>query len=367
LHIRALALKTLGLPFLQRKRLHATRYVRRVLCIRVDRVGDMVLSTPAFQAIKDAWPQSRLTVLASPFNAPILENNPHVDEVIIYNRRAGLLKKMKQILQMRLHPFDLAIDLHADDELPTAFLAVLSRAAHRIGYSSFGREAFFTGPPVPIEVRRPVVDSLLGLLRENGIVFDDGQAPRIYLSDTEKRWAGEWLAGQGMFHGPWIAIHPGAHYETQRWPAEYYAELIGLIRRQSCADIILLGGPSDAGVIGEVMTRVREDVCLSIQDDLRKFLAILSQCRMLVCNNSGPLHCAAALGIPTLSFMGPTVKERWIPVGEGHHVLRRDELPCIGCNSGQCRIKTHDCMRLIRPDTVFGIIQQGLEHGIPIS
>ena len=327
----------------------------------------MVLSTPAFQAIKAAWPQSRLTVLASPANAPILENNPHVDEVIIYNRRAGVSEKMRQIAAMRSRRFDLAIDLHADEALPTAFLAAMSRAAHRIGYASFGREVFFTGPPVQIEERRPVVDSLLGLLKENGIVSGDSRLPRIYLSDAEKRWAGEWLKGHGLLPGSWIAIHPGAHYETQRWPAQYYAALIDLIRRQSRAEVILLGGPSDTGVIGEVMTLIKENVCLSIQEDLRKFLALLSQCRMLVCNNSGPLHCAAALDVPTLSFMGPTVKERWTPVGEGHHVLRRDELPCIGCNSGHCRIKTHDCMRLIRPEAVWEIIQQGLEHGAPLS
>lgn len=175
----------------------------------------------------------------------------------------------------------------------------------------------------------------------------------IYLSADEQEWAKRWLEHHGLSGRNVIAIHPGAHYETQRWPGEYYAELIGRIGRHGQAEVLLLGGPSDAKVVGEILAGGKGDTRACIQDDLRKFLAILSRCRMLVCNNSGPLHCAAALGIPTLSFMGPTVKERWMPLGGGHRVLRRDELPCIGCNSGRCLIETHDCMRLIAPEAAF--------------
>jgi lipopolysaccharide heptosyltransferase II len=321
----------------------------------------MVLSTPVFQAIKAAWPHARLTVMASPANAPILKNNPHVDEVIIYNRKAGLREILRQILQMRSRQFDLAIDLHADEALQTAFLTAMSHATHRIGYAAFGREVFFNGPMVNIERNKHVLDSMFGLLKAIGIFPPhNGIKPSLYISDDEKEWARQWLDDHGLLNKTRIAVHPGAHYETQRWPVEYYAELMGLIRQQSSAEIILLGGPSDTKVVEEILTNGQGNICVCIQVDLRKFLAILSQCRMLICNNSGPLHCAAALDIPTLSFMGPTVKELWMPVGEGHRVLRMDELPCIGCNSGHCSIKTHECMRLIRPEAVHEIVKREL-------
>ncbi len=360
LNLRGVALKTLGLPFSRGKERLVPRDVRRILCIRIDRVGDMVLSTPTFQAIKRAWPQARLTILSSPANAPILENNPHVDDVIIYDHQAGLVEKIRQILQIRAFHFDLAIDLHADEELQTALLAAMSRSKHRIGYAGFGREAFLNGSLVNVDKHKHVVDAMLALLRQNGIASPKSGKPVVYLSADEREWAGRWLDGHGLCGKVLIAVHPGAYYETQRWPIEYYAGLIDLMCQQTQWEVILLGGSSDAKVIDEILTRCERDISAYVQNDMRKFLAILSRCQMLVCNNSGPLHCAAALNIPTLSFMGPTVKELWMPMGEGHRVLRLDDLPCIGCNSGRCRIKTHDCMRMIGPEAAFKIIQKEL-------
>ncbi len=359
--VRRLILAMLGFfPFRGKRWSSLPQDIRRILCIRVDRVGDMVLSTPAFQALREALPQAHITVMASPANAPILECNPHVDEVVIYDRLARLPKKIEQLLQMRSRRFDLAIDLLAGDDLQTAVLAAMSGAPHRIGYAAFGREVFFNGPLVNMVRNEPMVDATLGLLKQIGIVSPDSRRPRIYLSADEKGWARQWLDEHGLLKRERIAIHPGAFYKTQRWPAEYYAALTELICRKTQAQVLLLGGPADAGIISEITARIKEDRCLCLQDDLRKCLAILSQCRMLVCNNSGPLHCAAALDIPTLSFMGPTVKEQWMPVGEIHRVFRRDDLPCIGCNSGSCRIETHDCMRLIRPEVVFENIRNEL-------
>ena len=355
LNARGFALKTIGLLLFQKNIIPLLRNIESILFVRVDRVGDMALSTPALRAIKAALPHVRLTVMASPANAPILKNNPDVDEVIVYDRSTSLLDKMKFINGLRSHRFDLVIDPYADYELKTAWLAGMSGSTHRIGYAVFGREIFFNCPSPKIEGNKHFVDGALDLLKRIGISSENRNLA-IYLGADEQAWADQWLQENG-FHGKKVvAIHPGAYYETQRWLPEHYAELIRLIREQSQADVILFGGPSDIKVVDDIRSRVKMDSCVCIQDDLRKFLAILSQCQVLVCNNSGPLHCAAALKIPTISFMGPTVKEQWMPLGDIHCVLRLDDLPCIGCNCGWCKIKTHDCMRLISPEIVIEII-----------
>ena len=352
LNARGFALKTLTLFLFQRNIIPLLRNIGSILFIRVDRVGDMALSTPALRAIKAALPKVQLTVMASLANAPILKNNPDVDEVIVYDRSAGLLEKMRFINGLRSLHFDLAIDPYTDYELKTAWLAGMSGAAHRIGYAAFGREIFFNCPVPKIEGNRHFVDGVLDLLKRIGIPSEN-RSPAIYIGADEQVWAGQWLQENG-FHGKKIvAIQPGAYYKTQRWLPEHYAELIRLIRRQTALEVVLLGGPSDASVIEDILVRLNHTVCVSIQGDIRKFFAILSQCLLLVCNNSGPLHCAGALKIPTISFIGPTVKEQWMPVGDIHRVLRLDDLPCIGCNRGWCKIKTHDCMRLIRPERVM--------------
>jgi ADP-heptose:LPS heptosyltransferase len=85
---------------------------------------------------------------------------------------------------------------------------------------------------------------------------------------------------------------------------------------------------------------------------IKDLIGLIGIADVVVCNNSGPLHLAAALGTPTVSVMGPTVKERWMPIGSEHVVLRDHDLSCIGCNRGYCRIGTHDCMKNIAPSMV---------------
>jgi lipopolysaccharide heptosyltransferase II len=355
LNARGFALKSLSILLFQRKRFPALRNIGSILFIRVDRVGDMVLSTPAFRAIKAALPEVHLTVMASPANAPVLKNNPDVDEVIVYDRSAGLPVKKKFIGGLRSRHFDLAVDPYTDYELKTAWLAGMSGAVHRIGHAAFGREIFFNSPSQEIDGEKHFVYSALDLLKRIDI-SSENREPAIYLGADEEAWADQWVK-ENEFEGKKIvAIHPGAYYETQRWLPEYYAGLIDMIRRKTPLEVVLLGGLPDAIVIEDILAGRKPPVCVSVQDDIRKFFAILSQCRLLVCNNSGPLHCAVALGIPTISFIGPTVKERWMPIGDIHRVLRKDDLPCIGCNLGYCKIKTHDCMRLIEPKEVFEII-----------
>ena len=122
---------------------------KNILFIRTDRLGDMVLSTPALTAIKARWPGARLTVLASPINVGVLKNNPYVDEVIVYSAEAPLSERRRVVENIRSRAFDLAVDPYDDYELKTAWLAWRSGAALRIGYEIGGRENFFNGPTLP--------------------------------------------------------------------------------------------------------------------------------------------------------------------------------------------------------------------------
>lgn len=325
-----------------------------ILFIRIDRLGDMVLSTPAYQAIKSAFPRSRLTVMASPANASILKNNPHLDDVILYDPFASLSEKYRLLKGLRGRPFDLAIDPCDDDEMETAWAAWMSGAGIRAGYAAYGREVFLNVSKQRNE-NKHFIEVTLDLLRTIGIPSGKSE-PAVYFDADEQSWATQWIEEKGFQNKVLVAIHPGAYYDTQRWPAEYYADLIRLLRAHTEAEVIVFGGLTDAAVIARVLAKVSSPVCVFLQEDTRKFLALLSRCRVLVCNNSGPLHCAVALKVPTISFMGPTVKARWAPIGNIHQVLREDNLPCIGCNLGYCKIETHDCMRLIKPEKVKNLI-----------
>ena len=255
LNTRGVVLKTLSLFLSRKKAAPLPQNIQSILFIRVDRIGDMVLSTPAFQAIKAALPQSRLTVMASPANAPILKNNQDVDEVIVYDRSAVLQERIKIITQLRSRHFSLAIDPYTDYELKAARLAYISRAAHGVGYAAFGRELFFNCPVPKVEGHRHFIDLTLDLLKGIGIPSKN-RTPVIYLGADEQAWVGQWLQENGFQGKKIVAIHPGAFYETQRWLPEHYAELIRLILQQTPLEVILLGGPSDTIVVDDILVRL---------------------------------------------------------------------------------------------------------------
>ena len=155
-----------------------------------------------------------------------------------------------------------------------------------------------------------------------------------------------------------MGIHPGAYYESQRWLPEYFAELINKINEQKKYLAILFHGPEDFNIAKTIKNMVRKNILTFVSYDLRKFLALQSLCQVFICNNSGPLHLAVAQKIQTISFMGPTEKSRWIPVGSSHKVFRIDTLPCIGCKEGHCKFDTHDCMRMISPSIVIDALNR---------
>jgi ADP-heptose:LPS heptosyltransferase len=230
-------------------------------------------------------------------------------------------------------------------------------SAHRIGYAGHGREIFLHRSLPRGDGKAPFVSRALELLKDVGI-DPVHTLPTIYLDDQERSWAKQWITDQGLREAKLIGIHPGAYYPTQRWPTAYYAELTRLIHECVGTEVILFGGPGDRVVIDEILSEVPFPVISALHTNIRQFFALLPHCKVIVCNNSGPLHCAAALGVPTISFMGPTVKERWMPVGNAHQVLRRDELPCIGCKLGYCKINTHACMETITPEAVLAILKE---------
>jgi heptosyltransferase II len=326
--------------------------IKRILFIRLDRIGDVVLSTPALRALKQHFQGAELTVLLRSSTRGLVEHNPFVDRIITVDSAA---ESVGVIRDLRASRFDLVVDPYDDWPLESALVAGLSGARVRIGYAVAGREAFFT-----LRIRKPgperhMTDVVMDSLKPLGISPDD-VCPHVFLSKEELASARAWLQERRNGSLPFIGFHPGASCETQRWPVEYYSKLGTLLLREGQRGLILFGGPADRHLVDEMARQIGDTVLTCITGDIRRFSALVACCQLLVCNNSGPLHVACALGIPTVSLMGPSVKERWSPQGNMHRVLRRNSLPCIGCNHDHCDVKTHDCMRQIGPENVLEAI-----------
>ncbi len=334
-----------------------TAGLRNILFLRHDGIGDMVLSTPAFRALKEGMPHARLTVLASPRNRDILSGNPFVDEVMLYE--PGLSGTVKIIRELRRRSFDIVIDPFLSYKLHTALLAVLSGAGYRLGFAVSGREVFFNLRCPEGDERRSVSAQTLDMARALGLNPRDSM-PRLYVSGREREEAWENLRKKGAVKGDiLVGIHPGGRYESQRWPAGRFAMAADYMISVYRARVVLFGAEDDRETVRFIRKVMSNRPLLMDEAGLRAFIAALSCCSLLICNNSGPLHIASALGIPSVSTMGPTAPRLWWPEGEGHIVIRKN-LPCSPCGLPACR--SHACMKLISVEEVLQAAGSQLER-----
>jgi heptosyltransferase-2 len=322
--------------------------IKSILFLRHDRIGDMVQSTAALKALRGAYPEAHITVLASERNYEILDHNPSVDEILIYKGIHWFIR------EIRTRRYALVIDPFLTYELRQAFMTCLAGGKYRIGFEESGRKIFFNvrGPTVPSP--KQMVDHLLDLVELAG-GKREGCEPEVFLSDTEIQWANEALAKKGIGANELtIAIHPGAHYPSQRWSAEKFGEVAKQMLEQSEAKVILIGSSDEKGLLEAVKKSAGVDITIFCCENIRKLIALLSRCDLLVCNNSGPMHIAAALKVPTVSMLGPTATPLWLPYGENNVVLNK-RLFCSPCNRAVC--KEHQCMASITVDEVLEAVE----------
>jgi len=310
-----------------------------ILLLRHDRIGDMVLLTTLFKSLRIKYPYAWIIVLASEKNKEIIQNDPNVNEVLVYR---GLLWFIGETRKRRI---DLVVDLFYTYELKTAFLSYISGAKYRIGFEIAGREIFFNLKGPRMQRSTHMINCLLDIAEYLGVDRKES-SPQIYLMEDEIQWAKGYFASKNFVDGELkIAVHPGAHYQSQRWPVQYFAELIKKITDKFKVRVIVFSEKSEKKILAQMQDIVGMDNVEYAHDKtLRQFMALLSQCDLLICNNSGPLHIAVAENIPTVSITGPTDLNLWSPCGKEHVVIRHN-LPCSPCNLSFCQ--RHKCMELV--------------------
>jgi lipopolysaccharide heptosyltransferase II len=245
--------------------------------------------------------------------------------------------------RLRAERFDLFIDPFFGEELETALLAWHSRARYRLGFSTAGRRVFFTHA-VAARTDQAFLLQQKALASAIGVELDPDERPHIRVTPAERDTAQIRLREEGLDPTrPIIGIHPGGYYSSQRWPLGRFLELAGRLEREQRWQVAFFGIRTEERLIAQIGMKSGQRSAVFFGLDLREFIALMTCCHLMVCNNSGPLHLASALGLPTVSTMGPTDPIRWRPVGQGHVVVRKP-LWCSPCGEGRCPLGTHACM-----------------------
>ncbi len=320
---------------------------RRFLIVRLSALGDVIHALPMAAALKEAFPDAFVGWAAEKGVKPLLAGNPAVDTFILLDTKAWRRRGFFPVLgdavasfrELRSFSFDTALD--AQGLIKSGLIALLSGARERIGFERKhcreGLSSLFTNRHVaPPAGHHHIVEKNLALLAPLGIKPASPRFPlpsfRAYrlMVDTFLRRSGLGVAK------PLIALHPGAGWPTKRWGEEKFARLGDALALRTGAQIIITWGPGDEGAASRVNSLMASEPRLAPALTLPQLACLLEHCLMFIGGDTGPLHLAAAMGVPVLGIYGPTTPWRNGPFGVEHALLYRP-LPCSGCHKRSCR------------------------------
>lgn len=308
-------------------------------------VGDAVMALPVLPGLARLFPQARLTLLAARRVAPLFEAHPQVAEIIPHP--AGP-EKFRLLYGLRGR-FDLGVAL--PNSLESALGLWLAGAGARVGYNTDHRGFLLTSALDGPEKLQGVhtVFYLLAVLQAFGEV-NDFTPPQLYLTEAEVAGARRLLEPH---HGPWVALSPGAAYgPAKRWAPERFARVGARLKEESGAGLVLLGGPEDRAAADAVKSNLSEG-CLNLvgRTDLRQAMAVLARMQLLITNDSGLMHVAAALGVPLVAVFGSTDPEATRPFTDQATVIYHG-LSCSPCLERTCKIG-YPCLAEVSADEVY--------------
>ena len=330
--------------------------ISKVLIRAPNWLGDAVMFAPSLAAIRHTFPHWHLTLLAKPDPAALFEASLDIDEVIIY-RDPGIhsrwrgIKRLAKTLQDR--KYDLAVLFQ--NAFEAAIVVRLAGIPFRLGYDTDGRGWLLTHPIArPPHIKRiPLVQYFNELLA----VFDitpKTKTPLFHITREEDAHATVMLQDRGIRTTDLlIGLNPGSgHGTAKQWSFRRYAAVADRLVDSTGSKIIILGGPGEEKLglqVAEAMNA--PSVVLSGETSVRELLALLKRCRLLLTNDTGPMHVASALGIPVVAIFGPTDPLATPPIGT-NHALVVTELECSPCLLRVCPID-HACMNGIDDQKVF--------------
>lgn len=327
----------------------------RILVLKPSALGDVVQALPIARLIRRHYPNAEIHWWIDARLAPLLDGDPDINSLVIFQRDRWSVpwrwnEALQSAIQLRASRFDVALDLQALAR--SALVAWLCNADLTIGLDD-PRE----GAPTFYDVRVPRPCSRLHAI--------DWYLDALRFLGVPVRWDFDWLPFRPVVAGEiaalippdgtqWIALQPGARWPNKRWPPEYFAQLIRLtVATLPNTRFVILGAPGDRE-LSRTVSAAAPGKCLDLtgRTSLPQLVECLRRCAMLVGNDSGPMHIAAALGKPVVALFGPTDPARTGPYGQINRVVQAD-LPCVPCLSKRCRNPRHmACLRDLTPDTV---------------
>jgi heptosyltransferase-2 len=329
---------------------------KRILIIQTAFIGDVVLSTPLVRNLRKIFPDSFLSFLLIPETKNVLENNPHLNQILVYDKRKkrGMGEFIRVLREIRNGQFDLALIPHRS--MRSALLARLSGIPGRIGFDKSTGSYFLTSK-VGYRAEIHEVDRNLSLLSSLSPRLTDA-SPGLFPSPEDFSYVRQLLTHRDIREGDRIVgIAPGSVWATKRWLPERFAEVSQLLMDKAGAKIVFIGSGDDRDLCYGIGSSMKgKPAILAGSTSILQSAAMVSLCKAILSNDSAPVHIASAMKTPVVAIFGSTVPEFGFgPYGVKHVVLQKDVYcrPCGIHGRRKCPEKHFRCMREITTQEVF--------------
>ncbi len=347
--------------------------IKRILCVRLDNLGDVLMTTPALHALRESAPGRHITLLASRSGVALAPFLDDVDDVIEYEApwvanpptsARSLADDQRMQERLRRGGFDAAVifTVYSQSPLPAAMLCHLAGIPRRLAHCRENPYALLTDwlrEPEPQQRTRHEVERQLDLVRQVGAEAPDTRM-HFTVQEPDRRTLADQLAARGVHSGAnadtsWIVLHPGATAASRRYPPERFGQVATRLATETGAPLLITGSASERPLVDAVIAAAAPRVRAQLHDmsgalTLGELAALIEQASVLVSNNSGPVHLASALGTPVVDLYALTNPQH-TPWQTSNRVLFRD-VECRWCYRSVCPQHHHACLLGVTPGEV---------------
>ncbi|HOW87935.1 MAG TPA: glycosyltransferase family 9 protein [Candidatus Omnitrophota bacterium] len=333
--------------------------VRKILVIRLDHIGDVVMSRPAIRALHKKFPHAEIDFLVTEDIAPLFESSRELHKVITakhgwFLRKSSFIEKFSEFWRLvgllKSGSYDVGIDLRGD--IRNILLMFLAGTRYTIGYGITGG-GFLLNENVSYDRNLHQIWLNLGLLSSFFVAQDNKLLPFEYSAERAQQF---WKKIQTLPPTtllPRVMVHMGSGYPSKRWPLENFKALIQKIDQEALAQIVLIGTEAEKDASPDLKIRSERLIDLRGKTDLSDLPVLLDVCDMFIGNDSGPAHIAAAQGAEVILLASGTNDIRiWHPWTERLHILQH-AVPCSPCEAEICPVEGHPCVEEITVDQAF--------------
>jgi heptosyltransferase-2 len=307
--------------------------VKRMLVITLSNVGDVILTTPVIRLLAKEFPDSRIDIMCGPSGKAIFEKDPRIFKTIIYDKHLPMVQKRRLQLKLGKLSYDLIVDLKN-----TIFPLLLGPKFRTATIQRFPKSVTHSAKRHLYRLASLGIKNL-------------AEEPYIYIPPEDEAYVSNLLKDNNI-REPIVVINPGAKSHLKRWMPEGFAEVADRLVEECGASVVFVGMDEDKEVVAKILFKMKKKSCNLVgKTNIRQLAALLKKAKLLITNDSAPLHLGCAVKTKVLAIFGPTDPDKYGPTGD-LDIVMSTKLSCSPCESATCKY-SYECMKLIAAQEVF--------------